>query len=169
MHTEIWSLPSGQTIRVMARPHTDRTVVYLFEDITPQIAMTRRLRIEAETAIGVLDGFEDAVTVFSENGVMTLANEAYTRLWGTDPFSSPEKVSIEQATEIWFGSCPPSPVWDEVREFVFRRKSTSPWSAEIRMRDGRLLILRLKAIAGGATAIYFRARAGNRGAVRIRA
>ncbi|MCQ0969190.1 PAS-domain containing protein (plasmid) [Paracoccus sp. TK19116] len=81
-HVETWSLPGGQTYRVTGRPHPDGAVAFLFEDITSEISMTRKFRGELMLGKHVLDGIEDGVAVFGQNGKMLMANDAYDRIWG---------------------------------------------------------------------------------------
>ena len=45
---DTWSLPGGQTYRVLGRPHPDGALALLFEDISTEISRTRRFRADAE-------------------------------------------------------------------------------------------------------------------------
>jgi PAS domain-containing protein len=64
-YAETWSLPGGQTYRVTGQPHPDGAVIFLFEDITAEISLTRRFRAELEMGQAVIDSLEDAVAVFT--------------------------------------------------------------------------------------------------------
>ncbi|WP_281278541.1 PAS-domain containing protein [Paracoccus luteus] len=81
-HVETWSLPGGQTYRVTGRPHPDGAIAFLFEDITSEMALTRRFRAELALGAEVLDAVGDALAVFDADGRLISANRAYGRLWG---------------------------------------------------------------------------------------
>jgi hypothetical protein len=52
----------------------------------------------------------------------------------------------------------PTPVWGDLREFVTGATDRSEWSADVRLRDGRLLTCRVAPIAGGSTMVRFQFR-----------
>jgi PAS domain-containing protein len=62
---ETWSLPTGQTFRVTGRPHPDGAVIFLFEDISAEISLTRRFRAELEMGQAVIDSLEEAMAIFT--------------------------------------------------------------------------------------------------------
>ncbi len=156
-YEETWSLASGQTYRVTGRPHPDGAVAFLFEDISAEVSLTRRFRAEMETVQAVLDSLEEAIAVFSANGSLTLSNSAYARLWGADPSTTIDNFGIADATRDWNEKCAPTPVWGDLREFVTSFGDRAEWSADIRLRDGRLLECRFAPLSGGATLVGFKA------------
>ncbi len=83
-HVETWSLPGGQTYRVTGRPHPDGAVAFLFEDITSEISLTRKFRLDLSLGKEVLDALPDAVAVFDGNGQLAMSNRAYGLLWGEE-------------------------------------------------------------------------------------
>ncbi len=156
-YEETWSLSSGQTYRVTGRPHPDGAVAFLFEDISAEISLTRRFRAELETGQAVLDSLDEAIAVFSANGSLTLSNSAYARLWGADPSTTVDNFGITDATRDWNEKCAPTPVWGDLREFVTSFGERAEWTADIRLRDGRLLECRFAPLSGGATLVGFKA------------
>ena len=155
-YAETWSLPSGQTYRVTGRPHPDGAVAFLFEDISAEISLTRRFRSELELGQLVIDSFEEAIAVFSSDGVLALSNKAYAALWGGDPGTSLGVVSLADAARTWVERSAPSPIWDNLREQAARGGTRQSWSAETRLSDGRGLIARVEPLGGGATLVGFR-------------
>lgn len=155
-YEETWSLASGQTYRVTGRPHPDGAVAFLFEDISAEISLTRRFRAELETGQAVLDSLDEAIAVFSATGSLTLSNSAYARLWGIDPSTTVDNFGISDATRSWNEKSAPTPVWGDLREFVVGFGERAEWSADIRLRDGRLLECRFAPLSGGATLVGFR-------------
>ncbi len=156
-YEEIWTLPSGQTYRVIGRPHADGAVALLFEDISAEISLTRNFRQELEIGQAVLDGLKDAVVVFSSQGIITVSNAAYTELWGVDPSTAFGEMSIADAVHLWQEVCDPTPLWDDVRNFVGAQKDRVEWSGRATLDTGQNLVSQVSPLAGGATMVTFRA------------
>ncbi len=154
-YQETWALPNGRTYRVSGRPHTDGAIAFLFEDISAEMSLTRRFRTELELGQSVIDQLEDAVAVFSSNGVLTIANAAYAELWGVDPTNSLGDIYVVEATRTWMEKCTPTPVWGDVRDFVIASRGRSEWTANVRMKDGRALECRFAPLPGGASMARF--------------
>jgi PAS domain-containing protein len=152
---ETWSLPNGQTYRVTGRPHPDGAVAFLFEDISAEMSLTRRFKSELEMGQAVLDSMQDAVAVFSSNGVLSLSNEAYSDLWGTDPSASLNDIGIVDATRTWMARSAPTPLWGELRDFVGQTQNRDEWSADLRLSDGRGLTCNVIPLSAGATLVRF--------------
>ncbi len=87
-YEETWSLPTGQTYRVIGRPHPDGALALIIEDISDAMTRSRRYRAEIELGLSVIDGLDEAIAVFSQSGQLVMSNAAYARLWGHDPAST---------------------------------------------------------------------------------
>ncbi|MBM9596257.1 PAS-domain containing protein [Roseitranquillus sediminis] len=155
-YAETWSLPSGQTYRVMGRPHPDGAVAFLFENISAEISLTRQFRSELEMGQAVLDSLDEAIAVFSADGVLTMTNKAYIALWGVDPGTSLKDIGITEAMRTWLDRSVPSPVWGDIRDFADRVRDRTTWQAQVRLQDGGALACRVVPLAAGATLIGFR-------------
>ncbi len=156
-YLETWSLSGGQTWRVSGRPHPDGAIALMFEDITSEIALTRRFRSELEIGQAVVDAMREAIAVFAPDGVLTLANEAYARLWGSDPRTSLGDMSVVDASRGWMEASEPEPLWGELRDFVGQIGERAPWTGEARLKDGRKLTCRAVPLSAGSTLIGFAA------------
>ena len=154
-YAETWALPSGQTYRVTGRPHPDGAVAFLFENISAEISLTRQFRAELEMGQAVIDSLDEAVAVFSSDGVLAMTNRAYVALWGDDPGTSLRDIAVTDAMRTWLARSSPTPVWGEIRDFTARMHERSPWTAHVRLHDGRGLSIRVVPLAGGATLVAF--------------
>ena len=161
-YLETWNLPSGQTWRVSGRPHPDGAIALVFEDITAEIKLTRRFRSELQMGQSVVDAMDEAIAVFAPDGVLTLANEAYARLWGSDPRTTLGDMTVTDASRGWMARCEPSPLWGELREFVGQVGERAPWTGEARLREGLRLSCRVVPLAAGATLVGFAVEAAGR-------
>lgn len=154
-YDETWSLPSGLTYRITGRPHPDGAIAFLIDDISAEISLTRRFRSEMEINQSVLDSFDDAVAVFSNSGVLTLANAAYRQLWASDPGSSFSELTIVDATKLWSKLCKPSGIWAELRDFVTDTQERASWEFDLCKHSGQWLQCLAEPVASGATMLRF--------------
>ncbi|EJF91109.1 PAS domain-containing sensor histidine kinase [Bartonella tamiae] len=80
-HQHIWNLPDGRTVRVLASPHPQGGVTWLFENLTEKIDLERRyndlIKMQGET----LDHLSEGVGVFGSDGRVRLSNPALAKLW----------------------------------------------------------------------------------------
>lgn len=79
-----WHLPDGRTLRVIANPHPQGGVTYIYENVTEQLDLESRYnaltRVQGET----LDNLSEAVAVFGSDGRLRLWNPAFGRIWGLE-------------------------------------------------------------------------------------
>ncbi|MFP7569338.1 PAS-domain containing protein [Marivita sp. S2033] len=152
---ETWNLAGGQTFDVTGRPYPDGAIAFLFNDITAEVSLTRGFRTELETMQSMLDAMDDAVAVFSQQGILTVCNAAYKDMWSVDPDTCIEDATITDATQDWKAAFHPSPVWPELRDFVTSTTERASWDSELRSKDGREVICRVDPICFGATLVRF--------------
>lgn len=164
-YEQTWSLPNGQTYRVIGRPHPDGALALLFEDITAAVSLTRRFRGELELGQSVIDGMPEAIAVFSIGGILVLSNAAYAKLWGIDPSTALGQVGISEAAEVWLKAVQAGPTWARLREMISSIGEREDWSGESHLLDGRLLQIRATPLHGGATLVGFTATARSTGTI----
>ena len=152
---ETWSLPGGQTYRVVGRPHPNGALAFMFEDISTEMTRTRRYRADLELGQSVIDAVDDAVAVFSRAGQLVMSNRAYAQLWNHDPAVLLSDAGIGSLSAWWRENSAPSLLWDDATSFVTALSDRSPWDGEVRLLDGRMVTCRFRTLAGGATLITF--------------
>jgi PAS domain-containing protein len=155
---ETWSLPGGQTYRVIGRPHPNGALAFMFEDISTEMTRTRRYRADLELGQSVIDAVGEAVAVFSQGGQLVMSNLAYAQLWNHDPQVMLSDAGIKTLCSWWRDHSAPTLLWDDATDFVTTLGERSAWEGEVRLLDGRLLSVRFRPLAGGATLIAFSAR-----------
>ncbi|MFN4202860.1 MAG: PAS-domain containing protein [Tabrizicola sp.] len=153
---ETWSLPGGQTYRVIGRPHPNGALAFMFEDISNEMSRTRRYRADLELGQSVIDAVEDGVAVFSQGGQLVMSNAAYARLWLHDPQVLLSEASITTLSAWWREHSAPTLLWDDATDFVTSGGDRTPWEGDVRLADGRLVSCRFRPLTGGATMITFR-------------
>jgi PAS domain-containing protein len=162
-YEETWILPSGQTYRVIGRPHPDGAMALLFEDISTEMSRTRRYRADLELGQSVIDAMEEGVAVFSASGGLLMANAAYSRLWNHEPETTLDDMGIGVMVAHWRTGSAPSELWTQAEDFVTALGDRREWTGEARLNDGRLVRCRFTPLPGSSTLISFRL-AGQTGA-----
>ncbi|WP_245890856.1 PAS-domain containing protein [Albidovulum aquaemixtae] len=162
LYEETWTLPSGQTYRVIGRPHPDGAVAFLIEDITAEITLTRHFRSEIELGQSVVDTLDEAMAVFSPAGELIMSNTSYDALWEIDPDATLGTISIVDSMRIWQGTALPNPVFGEVRDFVSDLTERAEWSSDVRLLCGDVLTCRCAPLPGGASLVGFERRDAGR-------
>ncbi|MBU2957205.1 PAS-domain containing protein [Paracoccus sp. 1_MG-2023] len=149
-HVETWSLPGGQTYRVTGRPHPDGAVAFLFENITSEMAMTRRFRADLLLGTTVLDGLEEALLVFDSGGQVILTNEAYRGLWGEVP------DTLMDAMIAWEGRAASGAAFSALRDALRLAFEDRALSGAITGPQGQLLGWTLTSLSGDRAMLRFR-------------
>ena len=158
LYEETWSLPGGQTYRVIGRPHPNGALALMIEDISGEMLRTRRFRADLELSQSVIDEVDEAIAVFSPAGQLVISNAGYARLWGGDPAVSLSDETLRSLSGRWRAQCAPSAVWSDLEEFASNPGNRAQWKAEVRLLDGRLIDCRFAPLSGGATMTAFRLR-----------
>lgn len=148
-YQELWTLPNGQTFRVIGRPHADGAVAFLFEDISQEVTLTRKFRGDMDLYQSVLDDNVEAMAVFARDGRFVLGNTAFRSMW-------PDDVStISEATGQWQQACVPTPLWGEIRDFVGGYADRTAWAGRVVLADGTDVACRIAPLKGGASLVGF--------------
>jgi hypothetical protein len=154
-YSKNWALPDGQTYRVTGKPHPDGAFALLFEDISAEVSLTRRFRLDIETGQAVLDTLSDAIAVFSSTGTLVMSNRAYGDLWNSNAERIMEHRVLRSEMKTWQNHCIPSLMWNEMGDFIQQLGARKPWTDNALLDDGRHLHCHARPIAGGMTMVRF--------------
>lgn len=155
-YEETWSLPSGRTYRVSGRPHPNGAIAFQFEDITPEISMTRHFRSELELSQSVLDALPDAIAVFAAGGPLALSNKAFADLWGFDPSITLGEINCREAVKLWSKQCTPTKAWADVEDFLGKLRDRETSSLRATLICGTDVEISLRPLTGGGSFVGFR-------------
>lgn len=152
-YQELWTLPNGQTFRVIGRPHADGAVAFLFEDISQEVTLTRKFRGDLDLYQAVMDDSPEALAVFAKDGRLVFSNAAYDTMW-----PAATGAGVIEASRQWQEACAPSPLWGDLRDFVGGFGDRCAWSEPVETADGCGLVCRMAPLKGGATLVGFMPR-----------
>ncbi|MEM8823902.1 MAG: PAS-domain containing protein [Pseudomonadota bacterium] len=134
IYHETWTLPSGTTFRMTARPHSDGAVTLLFEDVSADVAATRSAQAEQGLLSAILESTDDAILAFDADGTRRAGNAAAGNLWLDNPDAAlPE--TLESCIALWQNLCKPSPAWGDLRSFAKQSNDRVEWTEQL-SRDG---------------------------------
>lgn len=156
LYEETWNLPSGQTYRLVGRPHPNGALALMFDDISTEMSRIRRYRADLELGQSVLNAVDQAVAVFSSGGALVLANSCYADLWGHDPAATLGQGTLKQISTWWRERSAPTTFWAEAETFCGTASNRDLLVGEVRLLDGRLIYCELRGLPGGATLVKFK-------------
>ena len=81
---ELWYLPDGSMLRVVAQPHPLGGLLFLYEDVTDRIALETSYNTLIAVQRASLDRLFEGVVVFGSDGNVQLRNAAFQKMWGFD-------------------------------------------------------------------------------------
>lgn len=152
---DLWTLPMGQTYRVIGRPHPGGAIAFMFEDISSEVSLTRQFRADLDLYQAAIDQNDAAIAVFSGPGQLVMSNTAYAELWGHDPRELLGILSLTEATQRWQSATIPAPLWGEIRDFAAQRQDRVVWTDETVLPGIGTLFTRVSPLKGGATMLSF--------------
>jgi len=130
---ETWTLATGQSFRMTARPQPDGAVAILLEEITAELTLARRRRSDGDALAALLDASEEAVASFGGDGAPLHLNVHMRELGGFDIEAPPQ---LEEFLSRWATLCAPTPLWGEIRDLGRSHEPRADWVETVRLLDG---------------------------------
>jgi signal transduction histidine kinase len=152
---DLWYLPGGKTLRVVAQPHPFGGLTYLYEDVTEKLALESSYNTLIKVQSATLDTLSEAVAVFGPDARLKLHNAAFARLWELEPGilqSEPHVQKIAEACSARFGD--PTMWQNLVLSIAAGAERNRNWG-QIERSDGTVLALAFAPLPDGATLITF--------------
>jgi signal transduction histidine kinase len=152
---ELWHVPGGNTLRVVAQPHPFGGLTYLYEDVTEKLALESAFNTQLKVQSATLDTLTEAVAVFGPDGKLKLHNAAFLHIWELEPrdlAGEPHVRTIAAACADKFGD---QGVWERlIQSIVSGAPQRRDWG-EIERNDRIILSLTLSPLPDGATLVTF--------------
>ena len=154
-YEELWSLPDGRTIRVLARPHPHGSLAFMFDDVTERLRLEQRNRSMDDLIRTTLDRLHEGITVFSADGQLRYVNDAFHDIWDTDAQNVTLDMHVRDVLPLVTGMSLDTEVWDRFAAFATGEAARSPWTARIELGSGRVLGARFAPLPDGSTMAVF--------------
>lgn len=151
-----WHLPDGQTLRVIANPHPQGGVTYVYENVTEKLELEKRhnalVRVQGET----LDHLSEGVVVFGSDGRLRLWNPAFVTLWRLDETTLALKPHITDVIERLGFVHDDRTTWNRLKLAVTGlADNRDRLSGTMERRDGTVLEYSVVPLPDGATLVTF--------------
>jgi len=152
---DLWHVPGGKTLRVVAQPHPFGGLTFLYEDVTERLALESNYNTLIKVQSATLDTLQEGVVVFGPDGKIKLHNAAFLRIWNLTPkdlAGEPHVRAVAAACADKFGD---EAVWERViQSIVSGAPSRRDWG-EIERSDRTILSLSLSPLPDGAILVTF--------------
>ena len=80
-----WHLPDGQTLRVIANPHPQGGMTWIYENVTERLDLESRYNALVSVQGETLDHLTEGVAVFGSDGRLRLHNPSFAAIWSLAP------------------------------------------------------------------------------------
>lgn len=154
---DLWSLPTGQTLKVVRQPHPMGGLLLLFSDITGELKLKAQYNALIQVQQATLDKLNDAVAVFGSDGRLRLHNEAFARFWNISPAQLDAAGDFEGVVELCVPKLHDMGFWRELKGRVADPdpSARAPISGEVKTSDSRIVAYQSRPLPDGATLIAF--------------
>ncbi len=122
LYHEVWTLPSGQTYRVTGRPHPDGAVAFMFEDISLEVSVTRRHRLQMDLHQSVIDRLEDGIAVLAQDGRLLFCNTTFGEMLGIAPDVTFAEMRLHDVISACSARYPDPGLWPEIEDRITTRR-----------------------------------------------
>ena len=158
IYVETWTLPSGITYRVTARPQGDGAITLMLENVSSDVDAQRSQKDAQGLMRDVLDAMEEGMVVFDADGRRIAANASAQEIWMGHGAEGQLPATLDGCIAFWKTLTRPSPVWGEMRD-VLRNPETErvSWSAPLHRLGGEAgpLSLTVTSLPGRRLAVAF--------------
>jgi len=154
-YEETWPLPSDLTYRVAGRPHPDGAVAFLFEDISAEISLARRFRLQLDLRQSTLDQLDTAIAVVRGDHILAFCNTAFSRMWGIDPDSSFADITVHDLRRVCESVHQDPAFWTRVEDALTSRSAGPLQTDDTFLINGDHVRCQVLPLALGASMIEF--------------
>lgn len=151
-----WHLPDGRTLRVVASPHPQGGVIYIYENVTERLDLESRynalIRVQGET----LENLSEAVAVFGSDGRLRLWNPAFSRIWNFEEDRLSQLPHVNQLESTCALSPTEQEAWDRLSSNVTSLlENRTPVANRMERHDGAVLDYATVPLPDGGTLVTF--------------
>ena len=152
---ELWHVPGGKTLRVVAQPHPFGGLTFLYEDVTEKIALESSYNTLIKVQSATLDTLNEAVAVFGPDGKLKLHNAAFARIWELPPASLEGEPHIQRIAELCIARFGDEHEWQRLVAGISSGSERRRDWGEMERNDRTILALSLAPLPDGATLVTF--------------
>ena len=153
---ELWHLPDGRTLQVLAESRADGGITYLYADQTERLALESRYNQQIKAQSETLDSLKEGVAVFGTDGRLKFNNAAFAAIWQLDASLTQAKPHIDAVVTSVASLYDDPLTWRSishaVTSFSDRREATE---GQMTRSDQTLIAYAAMPLPDGATLLTF--------------
>jgi signal transduction histidine kinase len=155
LEEDLWHLPGGKTLRVVAQPHPFGGLTFLYDDVTEKLTLESSFRTLIQVQTATIDTLQEGVAVFGPDGRLKLSNAAFARIWqfeSSELEDEPRIQELAQAAAARFGS---ESVWQRLVAEISSDSEHRIDFGPVERSDGSVVESSLAPLPDGATLATF--------------
>jgi signal transduction histidine kinase len=152
---DLWYLPGGQTLRVVAQPHPFGGLIFLYEDVTERLALESSYNTLIKVQSATLDTLQEGVAVFGPDARLKLHNAAFARIWELEEAELAGEPHVQKIADICTTRFGDDTIWNKLAVGISSGAERRRDWGEIERSDKTILALSLAALPDGATLVTF--------------
>lgn len=152
---EMWHLPDGRTLRMVAMPSPDGGMTYIYENVTEQIMLESRLKALSQLQGETLDHLSEAVAVFGTDARLRLFNPAFAEIWRLSPVRLRQEPHVNDIIADCQALHADAGAWSAIRAAVTDLDHGDHASGRLDRPDGSVIDYATVALPEGMTMLTF--------------
>lgn len=152
---DLWHVPGGKTLRVVAQPHPFGGLTFLYEDVTEKLALESSYNTLIKVQSATLDTLQEAVAVFGPDGRLKLHNASFARIWELEPAILQGEPHVQRIADACIARFGEEAVWQRLIASISSGSERRRDWGEIERSDKAILSLSLAPLPDGATLVTF--------------
>jgi signal transduction histidine kinase len=153
--SELWHLPDGRTLRMVAVPNDEGGVTYIYENVTEQLSLESRLTAVSQLQGETLDHLKEAVAVFGTDGRLRLFNPVFANIWRMSPARLRQEPHIGEIITSCQAIYADKATWDRIRIAVTDLDHADQAAGRMQRPDGSVIDYASVALPEGMTMLTF--------------
>lgn len=154
---EHWHLPRGSTLRVTCQPHPFGGLIFIYADVTNQLALERSLNQLSSVQRTTIDHLTEALAVFGTDGRLKLFNKAFAEYWRIDPKALAEQPRFADVFALCRRMLPDEAHWSQLTLLVTGASAERHTKVErLECNDDRMLSFAAAPLPDGSLLLSYR-------------
>ncbi len=155
MPEDLWHLPGGKTMRVVAQRHPFGGLTFLYEDVTEKLELESDYNTLIKVQSATLDTLQEGVVVFGPDGKLKLHNAAFARLWELEPALLEGEPHMRRIADSCIGRFGEKDKWQALIASISSGSERRRDWGQMERSDRTILSVSLAPLPDGATLVSF--------------
>jgi signal transduction histidine kinase len=152
---DLWHLPDGRTLHVVADSEGEGGVTYLYENVTERLALESRYNALIQVQRETLDTLREGVAVFAPSGRLRLYNRAFAAIWHLSPGQLDSEPHIDEVISWCRASHDAPEEWERTKAAVTSLVERLPYESQFDRSDGSVLACAALPLPDGGTLLTY--------------